>query len=119
MVLFEHADTAKVLENEGCLELSVNEALVAGRDLAKETAMTNNYPDLVPRTCSRKLSLREHPDDIHAANAKDENSSCSSSIGVMSENFFLLAILLGTCILLYFFPPGPWDQPRLSRGSHD
>ena len=103
MVLFEHADTAKVLENEGCLELSVNEV---GRDLAKETAMTNNYPDLVPRTCSRKLSLREHPDDIHAANVKDENSS--SSIGVMSENFFLLAILLGTCILLYFFPPGPW-----------
>ena len=101
MVLFEHADTAKVVENEGCLELNSS----SDRDLAD--AMPNNYPDLVPRTCSRKLSLREHPDDIHAANAKDENSSCSSSIGVMSENFFLLAILLGTCILLYFFPPGP------------
>lgn len=56
-----------------------------------------NYPDLVPRLdlVEGKLSLRE-PDDLEAAAA-----------GPMSENFFLLAILLGTCILLYFFPPGP------------
>ena len=34
-----------------------------------------------------------------------ENQEVQS--GPISETLFLLAILLGTCILLYFFPPGP------------
>ena len=100
MALFEHADTlkAQVEAHEGLLEVTD-----LNRDLAPEVPMTNNYPDLVPRTCSRKLSLRELPDD----NSKDVGNVENSSSNVMSENFFLLAILLGTCILLYFFPPGP------------
>ena len=38
--------------------------------------------------------------------SQNRDSSGTTSSG--SETFFLLAILLGTCILLYFFPPGPW-----------
>ena len=34
-----------------------------------------------------------------------ENQEVQS--GPISETLFLLAILFGTCILLYFFPPGP------------
>ena len=35
-----------------------------------------------------------------------ENQEAVQS-GPISETLFLLAILFGTCILLYFFPPGP------------
>ena len=99
MALFEHAELVKVRKEP---KLHKDEAADSyDRDLAKVSEVTNNYPDLVPRTCSRKLSLlREQPNVI---SAEEE----SSSMAVMSENFFLLAIFLGTCILLYFFPPGP------------
>ena len=100
MALFEHAELVKVRKEP---KLHKDEAADSyDRDLAKVSEVTNNYPDLVPRTCSRKLSsvLHDHSNVISNDKARDSSS-------VMSENFFLLAILLGTCILLYFFPPGP------------
>ena len=100
MALFEHAEMAKEAMDEAAYSYDYDD----DRDLADSevSEAKYNYPDLVPRTCSRKLSLREQPNVI------EEDSDSSSSIAVMSENFFLLAIFLGTCILLYFFPPGPW-----------
>ena len=100
MALFEHAEMAKEAKDEAAYSYDDDD----DRDLADSevSEAKYNYPDLVPRTCSRKLSLREQPNVI------EEDSDSSSSIAVMSENFFLLAIFLGTCILLYFFPPGPW-----------
>ena len=100
MALFEHVAKVDVTKEDEA-------AYSDDRDLAlgvssSEAEVTNNYPDLVPRTCSRKLSsvLHDHSNVISNDKARDSSS-------VMSENFFLLAILLGTCILLYFFPPGP------------
>ena len=101
MALFEHAEMAKEAKR---LKDDYDFDDDDDRDLADSVEVSEakyNYPDLVPRTCSRKLSLREQPNVI------EEDSDSSSSIAVMSENFFLLAIFLGTCILLYFFPPGP------------
>ena len=98
MALFEHAEMAKEAKR-----LKDDYDFDDDRDLADSVEVSEakyNYPDLVPRTCSGKLSLREQPNVI---SAEEE----SSSMAVMSENFFLLAIFLGTCILLYFFPPGP------------
>ena len=98
MALFEHvANVTK--EDEAAYSDDRDLALGVSRS---EAEVTNNYPDLVPRTCSRKLSsvLHDHSNVISNDKARDSSS-------VMSENFFLLAILLGTCILLYFFPPGP------------
>ena len=101
MALFEHAEMAKEAKR---LKDDYDFDDDDDRDLADSVEVSEakyNYPDLVPRTCSGKLSLREQPNVI---SAEEE----SSSMAVMSENFFLLAIFLGTCILLYFFPPGPW-----------
>ena len=105
MALFEHAEMAKEakrLKDEAADSYDFDDD--DDRDLADSVEVSEakyNYPDLVPRTCSGKLSLREQPNVI--SEAEEE----SSSMAVMSENFFLLAIFLGTCILLYFFPPGP------------
>ena len=100
MALFEHAEMAKEVKLKDDYDFDDDD----DRDLADSVEVSEakyNYPDLVPRTCSGKLSLREQPNVISAAEEE------SSSMAVMSENFFLLAIFLGTCILLYFFPPGP------------
>ena len=74
-----------------------------------------NYPDLVPRSdlVSGKLSLNRDeptPNDFGeggTGGASVAIAPSSGTVGPMSETFFLLAILLGTCILLYFFPAEP------------
>ena len=106
-------------------------------EVKSSSSSTNyDYPDLVPRTFEQetgKLSFREKlklfetssepaaaasdfddaTDYDKAATKIDDNDSEEFSDGVtntsgpISETLFLLAILLGTCILLYFFPPGP------------
>ena len=101
MALFEHVAKVDVTKEDEAA-YSDDRDLALGGVSSSEAEVTNNYPDLVPRTCSRKLSsvLHDHSNIISNDKARDSSS-------VMSENFFLLAILLGTCILLYFFPPGP------------
>ena len=71
-------------------------------ELENKTAKkSSNYPDLVPRSDveGKLMSIREE--------LLDENFGGNFESGPLSETIFLLAIFLGTCILLYFFPPGP------------
>lgn len=95
MALLSHRNDEEE-EEKTCSSLSSN---YNERELA-------NYPDLVPRLdlVEGKLSLREL-DDLEKTSA--DAVTTAAAAGPMSETFFLLAILLGTCILLYFFPPGP------------
>ena len=56
-----------------------------------------NYPDLVPRI--ETATARKFGTDASGAGCMTTNNG-----GPLSETIFLLAIFLGTCILLYFFP---------------
>lgn len=55
-------------------------------DVEDASKISTNYPDLVPR---------------HVIIAQEKEKE----IGNLSETLFLLAVFLGTCLLLYIFPP--------------
>ena len=56
-----------------------------------------------------EIAIVYNASDHNADTAQiSEYSGNSMLVGPnLSETLFLLAILFGTCILLYFFPPGP------------
>lgn len=120
-------------QNRESRDLPEQDEVLQEESIGDQNSQTN-YPDLVPRTeAERKLSLRENfvksqvhqieqsaTAELHAASQLSdfeftdyrvseqfeiENQEVQS--GPISETLFLLAILFGTCILLYFFPPGP------------
>ena len=75
-----------------------------------------HYPDLVPRT-HNPPPLKTPTTDVDpqkseaAANTTKTNTSIplvmqDSKEGPLSETLFLLALLFGTCFLLYIFPAG-------------
>ena len=111
--------------------------LLQKESIGDQNSQIANYPDLVPRTetrfeAERKLSLRENFVKSQVQQIEQQSATASQltdfeftdyqsvsseqffqienqevQSGPISETLFLLAILFGTCILLYFFPPGP------------
>ena len=77
-----------------------------------------HYPDLVPRTHNishpkTPTTDVDPPKSEAAANTTKTNTSIplvmqDSKEGPLSETLFLLALLFGTCFLLYIFPAGSW-----------
>ena len=77
-----------------------------------------NYPDLVPRTDSlvvtnvavitqkKPLNVEKSPKNIEKVVTTTTNTLQEPIEGPLSETLFLLALLFGTCFLLYIFPPG-------------
>ena len=77
-----------------------------------------NYPDLVPRTDSlvvtnvavitqkKPLKVEKKPKNIEKVVTTTTNTLQEPIEGPLSETLFLLALLFGTCFLLYIFPPG-------------
>ena len=75
-----------------------------------------HYPDLVPRTHNPQPPKTpttdvDPPKSEAAANTTKTNTSIplvmqDSKEGPLSETLFLLALLFGTCFLLYIFPAG-------------
>ena len=82
-----------------------------------DVVMVPNYPDLVPRPNPAALLLKEA---ITATTAQEQRPLKASdpatttprqtppttAAGPLSETMFLLALLFGTCFLLYIFPAG-------------
>ena len=121
-------------QNRESRDLPQQDEVLQEESIGDQNSQTN-YPDLVPRTETRfeaherKLSLRENfvKSQVHQIEQQSATSQLSDfeftdyhvsepfeiienqevQSGPISETFFLLAILFGTCILLYFFPPGP------------
>ena len=75
------------------------------RDLAPSPV--KNYPDLVPRMEGKFRDDDKNFEESSVEDITELNGLTELNGGPMSETFFLLAILFGTCILLYFFPPRP------------
>ena len=77
--------------------------------------MVPNYPDLVPRPNPAALLLKEaitattQERPLKAsdpATTTPRQTPPTTAAGPLSETMFLLALLFGTCFLLYIFPAG-------------
>ena len=94
-------------------KLSLHEKLVK----SQPTCLYNNADQV--GCSSENLAASEIAIDYNAADHNADTAQISEYSGNsgpnLSETLFLLAILFGTCILLYFFPPGPW----ISLSPHD
>ena len=85
--------------------------------------MVPNYPDLVPRPnpaaapllllkgATTAIATQERPlkaSDPAAIPRQTPTPTTTTAAGPLSETMFLLALLFGTCFLLYIFPAGSW-----------
>ena len=81
--------------------------------------MVPNYPDLVPRPNPAAAPLLLHKEatttqeqrplkasDPAAIPRQTPTPTTTTAAGPLSETMFLLALLFGTCFLLYIFPAG-------------
>lgn len=77
--------------------------------------MVPNYPDLVPRPNPATLLLKEATATTQERPLKASDPAITTptiqtptttTAGPLSETMFLLALLFGTCFLLYIFPAG-------------
>ena len=104
----EHADTT------GSPKLNCR--FKANTDEYFDQNVEPNYPDLVPRTDSlvvtnvitqkKPLNVEKSPKNIEKVVTTTTNTLQEPIEGPLSETLFLLALLFGTCFLLYIFPPG-------------